>query len=70
MQRPCVCVPPNWDDKEMSPSQMIEKAQKFEDFKGAKSSKAKKTLRMTETSSVTDQLKIELAELKKKVASL
>ena len=41
-----------WDDREMSLSQMIEKAQKFEDFKGAESSKVKKTLRRTETSSV------------------
>ena len=51
-------------------SPMIEKAQKFEDFKGAESSKTKKMLRMTETSSVTDQLKTELAELRKQMASL
>ena len=54
----------------MTLSQMIEKAQRFEDFKGAESSKAKKTLRMTKTSSVTDQLKSELAELKKQMANL
>ena len=59
-----------WDDWEMTLSHMIEKEQKFEDFKGTESSKAKKTLRMTKTSSVTDQLKTELAKLKKQMASL
>ena len=54
----------------MNLSQMIKKAQKFEDFKGAESVKAKKTLRTTETSSVTDQLKSELAELRKHMANL
>ena len=47
-----------WDYREMSLSQMIEK---FEDFKGAESFKVKKTLRMTQSSSVTDQLKTKLA---------
>ena len=37
-----------WDDRDMTLSQMIEKAQRFEDFKGAESTKAKKTLRMTD----------------------
>ena len=59
-----------WDDSKMSLSQMIDKAQSFKDFKGVESSKTKKTLWMTETSSVTDQLKTELAELKKQMASL
>ena len=59
-----------WDDREMFLSQMIEKTQRFEDFKGAESSKTKKTLRTTETSSVTDQLKTELAKLKKQMVSL
>ena len=54
----------------MTLSQMIEKAQRFEDFKGAKSVKAKKTLRTTETSSVMDQPKAELAELRKQMTNL
>ena len=56
--------------KDMTLSQMIGKAQRFENFKGAESSKAKKTLRTTETSSVIDQLKSELAELRKHMANL
>ena len=59
-----------WDDRDIILSQMIEKAQTFEDFKGAESSKAKKTLRKKESSSVTDQLNTELAELKKQIANL
>ena len=54
----------------MTLPQMIEKAPRFEDFKSAESVKAKKTLRMTETSSLTDQLKAELAELRKQMANL
>ena len=59
-----------WDNREMSLSQMIEKAQRFEDFRSRESTKAKKTLRTTESNSVTDQLKKELADLKKQMASL
>ena len=51
-----------WDDMEMSLSQMIIKTQRLEDFNSAESSKTKKTLRVTETSSLT-QLKTELAEM-------
>ena len=59
-----------WDDRDMTLSQMIEKTQRCKDFKGAESAKAKKTLRTTETSSVMDQLKSELAELRKQMANL
>ena len=59
-----------WDDREMSLSQMIENAQRFEDFRSTESMKAKKTLRITESNSFTDQLKKELADLKKQMASL
>ena len=59
-----------WDDREISLSQIIEKVQRFEDFKNTESLKAKKTLRTTESNSVTDHLKNELADLKKQMASL
>ena len=48
-----------WDDRETSLLQMIEKAQRFKDFKNTESLKA---LRTTESNSVTDQLKNELAK--------
>ena len=59
-----------WGDRDMTLSQMIEKAQRFKGFKGAESVKVKTTLRTTETSSVMDQLKSELAELRKQMAIL
>ena len=59
-----------WDDRYLTLSQMIDKAQRFEDYKGAESTKAKKTMKTTETSSVTDQLKSELAELRRQMANL
>ena len=49
---------------------MIENAQRFDDFRSTESMKAKKTLRMTESNSFTDQLKKELADLKQPMASL
>ena len=59
-----------WDNREMSLSQIIEKAQRFEDFRSTENTTAKITWRTTESNSVTDQLKKGLADLRKQMVSL
>ena len=44
--------------------------QQFEDFRGGDGAKPKKSLRMTDTSSETSQLKKQIEELQKQIANL
>ena len=59
-----------WDDINMTLNQIVQKAQQFEDFRGCEWAKPKKSLRTTDTSSETSQLKKQIEELQKQIANV
>ena len=54
-----------WDNTEMTLSQMVQKAQLFEKYRGCDNVKLKKSLRTTETTPETSQFKKQIEELQK-----
>ena len=58
-----------WDDTDMTLNQMIQKAQQFEELRGCKGAKPKRTLRTTDACSETSQLKKQIKEFQKQIAN-
>ena len=54
----------------MTLSQMVQKAQQLEDYRGCDNVKPNKSLRRTETTLETSQLKKQIEELQKQISSL